>query len=136
MTHQILSTLPFKRVVSQNTFNEEEIFDLYACGNFNNGLTTENVEIVALPPHAHYQLHFHKQSAAIIYIISGTGFFQLDEKIIAYKPQMRIEVPTYVMHGFKTQSSTLFLSIQTPSIIDSDTGKIDLHYNFGSAHNE
>ncbi|MBA3661445.1 MAG: cupin domain-containing protein [Gammaproteobacteria bacterium] len=133
MKYEIFKTIPHRRVVSKQG-NDEEIFDLYQCGLFNNHATEENVELVALQPESAYQTHYHEESAAVIYIISGIGIFQLAEKFINYKPGMRFTIPAAVLHGFTTKTHTLFLSIQSPPIINTDSGNIDLHYQKGDIH--
>ena len=118
MKYDIFKTIPHQRVVSDHG-NSKEIFDLYQCGIFKNNSLEENLEFVELPPQAEYSQHYHKNSFAIIYVISGTGQFQLAENLIEYKPGIRIVIPAGVMHGFKTDTLTLFLSIrESPPIID------------------
>lgn len=133
----------FQRVCS-NASGAQEIFDIYHLGLFaaphsflsnltrkpieTDSITFEKLELVELQPEAYYQPHFHKKSAAIIYIFSGIGTFILGNQYIAYDTYQRIIIPMGMMHGFKTQTRTLFLSIQSPPIIDSDTQQIDLYY--------
>lgn len=130
--------------VCKNENGTEEIFDIYQLGLFlapdsflssyinesikNNESTHEILELVELQPNAEYKLHFHKKSAAIIYIISGTGIFLLGSHAIDYHPGRRVIIPAGILHGFKTDTRTLFLSIQSPPIIDPQTQQIDLHY--------
>ena len=111
-----------------------EIFDLYQCGLFKNGLIDENVELVELQPQSIYSPHFHKKSSATVYIITGTGTFQLADNAIKYKPGVRIDIPAGALHGFKTKTPTLFLSIQSPPIMNPENGEIDLHYENGGKH--
>lgn len=132
MNYEIFKSIHHQRIVSK--IHDEEIFDLYQCGIFNNNCTEENVELVELQPLSEYRPHFHKKSSAVVYVISGTGFFQLAENSIAYKPGIRIDIPAGVIHGFKTNTPTLFLSIQSPPIINPDNGDIDLHYVNGEKH--
>jgi quercetin dioxygenase-like cupin family protein len=131
MTHEIFKSIPHQRIVSKRD-NVEEIFDLYQCGIFDNNSQDEIVELVELQPQSEYIPHYHKNSSAIVYIISGTGLMQLKDNLIEYKPGTRISIPAGVMHGFKTTTRTLFLSIQSPPIINSQTGQIDLHYEAGA----
>lgn len=134
---------PHKRVC--NTENEtQEIFDLYQLGLFsapdsflanhieksiqNAQPIYENLELVELQPESSYKPHFHQKSAAVIYIISGAGDFLLGDVNMKYHSGMRMVIPAGVLHGFKTHTRTLFLSIQSPPIIDPDTQNIDLQY--------
>jgi quercetin dioxygenase-like cupin family protein len=133
MDYEIFKSIPHQRVVSKQA-HDQEIFDLYQCGIFNNNFTEENVELVELQPLSEYSPHFHKNSSAVVYVISGTGFFQLAGNLIEYKPGIRIDIPAGVIHSFKTNTPTLFLSIQSPPIINPDNGEIDLHYENGDKH--
>lgn len=133
MTYEIFKSIPHQRVVSKQT-DIEEIFDLYQCGIFNNNSLEENVELVELQPQSEYSPHYHKKSSAIVYVISGTGLLQLKNNLIEYKPGIRITIPAGVAHGFKTKTRTLFLSIQSPFIINPENGEIDLHYEIGGSN--
>jgi quercetin dioxygenase-like cupin family protein len=138
--YSIFKSIPHRRVVSENA-GTQEFFDLYQLGTFtapsfcqpNSEEQTiqENVELVELQPQAEYRPHYHKNSTAVIFIISGSGTFLLGEERMDYQAGKRIVIPAGYMHGFNTHTPTLFLSIQSPPIINSVTGQIDLHY-----HNE
>lgn len=140
-SYAIFKLIPHRRVVSQHRGNEE-IFDLYPLGIFtastslldphvkaSSSEVQENIELVELQPKAEYRLHYHKNSSAIIYIVAGCGTFLLGNEAIAYQAGKRIVIPAGFRHGFSTATATLFLSIQSPPIIDPTTGQIDLHYH-------
>lgn len=133
MLYEIFKSIPHQRVVSKRV-NAEEIFDLYQCGIFKNSFLEENIELVELQPQSEYSPHSHQKSCAVVYIISGTGLFQLAEDLIEYHPGMRIDIPAGVLHGFKTNTPTLFLSIQSPPIINPENGEIDFHYDNGDKY--
>jgi quercetin dioxygenase-like cupin family protein len=126
--YEIFKSIPHRRVIS-NSATAEEIFDLYQLGLFAaSSSTQEIVELVELQPCAEYKPHYHKRSAAIIYIIVGSGVFQLNKDMIEYHAGIRIEIPVGALHGFVTKERTLFLSIQSPPILDAETGQVDLFY--------
>ena len=127
MTHTIFKNLAHQKIIKK-VDNTNEVFHLYSCGIFNNGTKEENIEFVELTPKSEYKKHYHKQSSAVIYMLYGTGLFYLDNETISYKPEMRINIPRGVLHGFKTDTATLFLSIQSPPIINNETQDIDLFY--------
>jgi quercetin dioxygenase-like cupin family protein len=133
MTYEIFKSIPCQRVISKRA-NVEEIFDLYQCGIFNNSSFEEHIELVELQPQSEYTPHYHEKSSAVVYLISGMGLFQLADDLFEYKPGMRIDIPARVLHGFKTKTPTLFLSIQSPPIINPENGEIDLHYASGDKH--
>lgn len=137
--YDIFKSLPYKRVVDAN--QKSEIFDLYQLGSFtvtdasiftalNKEQTKqEHIELVELQAKTIYRPHYHKNSSAIIYICIGTGIFILGKQQIEYQPGKRVLIPAGTSHGFKTNTCTLFLSIQSPSIVDPVTGQIDIHYD-------
>lgn len=145
--YRIFNAIPHQRVISKTGYGKE-IFDLYQLGIFAdsdvNSLASigkrqeilENLELVELQPQAEYRPHYHKNSSAIIYIILGYGKFLLDGESIEYNAGKRIVIPAGAMHGFHTQTRTLFLSIQTPPIIDPQSGQIDIYYEKESNHEE
>lgn len=133
MRYEIFKSIPHQRVESKEG-NIEEIFDLYQCGVFKNKALQENVDIVELQPQSEYRPHYHQRTSAVVYIISGTGLFQLAEDLIEYKPGIRIDIPAGILHGFKTKTPTLFLSIQSSPIIDPENGQLDLHYPSGGEY--
>jgi quercetin dioxygenase-like cupin family protein len=140
--YAILRSIPHRRIMYK-TINAIEIFDLYQLGIFSapNSLLAhlskplssgkviqEILELVELQPQAKYQAHYHKKSVAIIYIVSGSGLFQLGNKRLPYKAGKRIEIPAGTPHGFNTDTRTLFLSIQSPPILNPDSKHIDIYY--------
>lgn len=127
MLYDIFKTIPHKRVTSSE-LNAPEVFDLYQCGIFNHKQSQKNIELVELYPKIRYRSHYHKNSSAVIYIITGQGYFVLGHQQHAYSNGSCFDVPAKKLHGFHTQTHTLFLSIQSPPIIDPLDGSIDLYY--------
>lgn len=140
LSDSLLQKLPHRRVIDKN-IRAEEIFDLYQLGVFAapdsflakfsgkpSEVMREIVELVELQPQTEYRPHYHKNSAAIIYIAMGSGIFQLDQTLMPYHAGERILIPAGVLHGFITETRTLFLSIQTPPILNPETNFVDLHY--------
>lgn len=138
--NSLLKKIPHRRVIDKN-IRADEIFDLYQLGVFaaSDSLLAqfsgdpaeavqEIVELVELQPQAEYRPHYHKKSAAIIYIVMGIGIFQLDQTQMPYHAGERILIPAGVLHGFITKTRTLFLSIQTPPILNPETNFVDLYY--------
>lgn len=133
MNYEIFKSIPHERIVMKQTC-KDEVFDLYQCGVFENNSTKENIELVELQPLSEYSSHFHEASSAVIYVISGKGLFRLADDVIDYQPGVRIDIPAGMSHGFRTNTATLFLSIQSPPIINSDNGEIDFHYATGEIY--
>jgi len=140
--YAILKLIPHQRVVTKNN-DQDEIFDLYKLGIFtakNSFLTNlctvetiekeivETVELVEFQAEFKYKPHYHKKSSAIIYIILGSGVLHLGETCLPYKAGTRVKIPAGTLHGFNTTTRTLFLSIQSPPILNAVTGYLDLYY--------
>jgi quercetin dioxygenase-like cupin family protein len=85
-------------------------------------------ELVELQAGQLYPPHIHHHSTAELYFIQGEGTLALDTVAQTYAPGKNVTVQKGVAHGFYASTQTLFLSIQTPPIIDPQTGKIDLEY--------
>lgn len=138
-SNNLFKNFHFQRVIA----NKNEIFDIYNLGSFlapdsllkefskynQNNEIYENIELVEIQENFNYKPHYHKKSAAIIYILSGAGQFILGSKVIDYCKCTRIKIPAAEIHGFNTKEKTVFLSIQTPSIVDEITGEIDIFYS-------
>lgn len=90
--------------------------------------SVENIELVMIEARSNSRRHYHERSDAVIYIVSGRGRLLLGTDVIEYAPQLKFAIPSRVMHGFSTDEDTVFLSIQTPHIIDPATGEVDIHY--------
>lgn len=141
--NRILSHVPYQQVIGSSSDGTApaERFDIYCLGlfcgpspsllspnSFKSQTPTEIVELVILEPHTTYRPHYHKKSVAIIYIIQGDGVFLCGDRVEPYHKGQRFSIPETVKHGFQTNTETLFLSIQTPPILDRDTGQLDLYY--------
>ena len=135
----LFKSIPHQRVVSKNV-RAAEVIDLYSLGLFKvqhshlaqcvagTSEIVENIELVALQPQSEYKPHYHKYSAAVIYIVQGSGTFRLGDTVSDYYPGKHISIPAGVLHGFNTQTPTLFLSIQSPPILNPENGEVDLYY--------
>jgi mannose-6-phosphate isomerase-like protein (cupin superfamily) len=140
--HDILKNIPHEQIRNVNVMADER-FDIVRLGAFQveqsflNHLIDiwqpgqpieEIIELVALQPNTRYRPHYHENSSALIYMISGEGVLILDENIVPYQPGQRLDIPAKAMHGFLTNTRTLFLSIQSPPILNHETKHVDLHY--------
>lgn len=101
-----------------------EDMSIYRLGIFQNS----SYDLVGINAGQTYFPHYHKNSSARVYIIYGQGNAILNNREIPYRPQDIFEIKKGVSHGFSPIKNTLFLSIQTPPIIDSENKKIDIHY--------
>jgi len=92
------------------------------------GHSLENIELVMIRAGSNSRRHYHRHSDAVIYIVNGRGRLQLGAESVEYEPHMKIAIPSNTLHGFATETETVFLSIQSPHIIDPVTGEVDIHY--------
>jgi len=130
----MLKNLKIQQVI-QNVDGHEEVFEICPLGRFsplidkqdNAVFPSQNVELISLKAHSHYKPHYHKLSDAMIYIIKGSGSFFLDDNWIDYHPGTQFNILRGIHHGFDTKEQTLFLSIQSPGIIDKQDN-LDIIY--------
>jgi len=87
------------------------------------------IEYVTLSKASFHERHYHKNSDAFIYIIDGNGFVigQEDEKY-SYKSGEIFYFEKGTYHGFIVESTTQFISIQSPPIINIKDNSEDLHF--------
>lgn len=140
--YDILSSMPYEKIVGDQGKTEnpsQEVFEIHCLGIFKGpGVSLiqskdldalEIVELVLLKPKTLYRPHYHKKSTAIIYIIWGRGVFLQDDQKEPYDKEHRFVIPAGLKHGFQTTTETLFLSIQTPPILNRETEELDLYYD-------
>ncbi|MBS3123250.1 cupin domain-containing protein [Candidatus Woesearchaeota archaeon] len=113
-----------KSLLNQIPHDMVKNMSLYRLGIFGDS----SYELVELSTEEDYPTHSHKNSSAIFYMVLGEGKIILNGKAKQYKPGDVITVGQNVKHGFKPESDTLFLSVQTPPIKDRKTGKEDIHF--------
>lgn len=145
--NSILNEIPYERIQNKHV-KAGECFNLFKLGEFKveasyfqevtrgdeGQLMDEMVELVELQSNSEYQPHYHEKSSAVIYIVLGEGVLMLDQREMAYSPGHRVVIPAKCVHGFKTSSKTLFLSIQSPPIRNVETGEVDIHYLEGESN--
>lgn len=140
--YDILSSMPYEKIVGDQGASEslsQEVFEIHCLGLFKgpgvslihskDSNALEIVELVLLKPKTIYRPHYHKKSTAVIYIIWGRGVFLQDAESKPYDKEHRFVVPPGLKHGFQTTTETLFLSIQTPPILNRETAELDLYYD-------
>lgn len=95
------------------------------------GRTIENREVtlVTLTPEGQYPQHVHKDSDARFIIISGEATLLLGKAKRKLHPGDIIDIPKGTPHGFETivGQNLVFISIQSPPIMNRVTGELDLH---------
>lgn len=102
---------------------DNETLDFYELGLFKNS----SYDLVHLKE-IYYVPHIHKKSSAKFYIIFGSGIIIIKGKEIKYKAGNIFNIPKGTPHGFKVKEETLFLSVQTPPIMNPKTNKPDVEY--------
>lgn len=115
----ILAKIPHKKVKT-----EIETVDLYQLGTFNGRAYT----LVELQEGQYYPPHVHHYSEAKFHIVLGSGTIILNGKEEPYKVGDYFVITPETPHGFKVKEQTLFLSIETPPIIDAETQEVDVKY--------
>ncbi|MBI2631872.1 cupin domain-containing protein [Candidatus Pacearchaeota archaeon] len=117
--NSIFNKLPHKIV---KTAIEE--VNLFPLGIFEGRAFT----LVTLEQGKYYPPHVHNKSQSKVHIIFGNGTFILDGKEQQYKKGDVFLIKSRVSHGFRVKEQTLFLSIETPPIINPKTNEVDIEY--------
>lgn len=107
-----------------NQLPSQQIYGLtiYRLGVFDNTA----YELVELVTGREYPPHRHKGSDGVFCFIFGEGVVSICNQDIQYVPGTKVKVPKGVYHGFRPKTHTLFLSIQSPPIIQGETVDIEL----------
>lgn len=85
-------------------------------------------ELIKLPGGYRAPPHLHNNSKAIIQFIVGNGQILIGNKWFNYRKGGTFVIPKKTKHGFKVKKDTLFLSVNTPGILDYKSGKVDVEY--------
>ncbi len=104
--------------------NEIELFGIYRVPTKHGCL-----ELVKLYPAIPYAPHIHDFCSAEFIFLDGKGEVILNEKSFPYSKGSVYFVPAGVMHGFRIDEETIFLSVQSNPIQDRSTGHIDIRYS-------
>ncbi len=105
----------------------KESFDVFDIGPED---PEKVISIVKVLKNGEYNLHRHLDSDAVFVIISGQAILLTTEKNklvkIPLNPGVKIEIPRGMVHGFEDDKDLKFLSVQSPPIKNTKTGKEDL----------
>lgn len=119
LADKILALLPYENKVTSDT----ESFGIYRVPT-----SIGCLEFVKLYTNISYQPHIHDFCSAQFIFLSGKGYVTLDGEYFSYHKGSVYNVPAGVIHGFIIEEDTIFLSIQSNPIQDTQTGKIDIRY--------
>lgn len=109
--------------VSPQQFNVFQVCQL-TPGTFLSGIA--GIDYIEIPPNSISEVHRHNESDAILFVISGFAWAELDGECHQIFPGIRILIPRGVAHGFRTEEVKLqFVSAQIPPIQDNERGIFD-----------
>ncbi len=114
----------FDKIIYKKIKTEAETINVWQLGVFDNSM----YELVELVEGQYYPPHKHNKSEAKLHIIFGKGIIIINKKENNYKKGDMFFIPKGISHGFRVKKQTLLLSINTPPIIDSETGEVDVEY--------
>jgi quercetin dioxygenase-like cupin family protein len=91
----------------------------------------KNVEVslVEIRSEGEYPQHVHKKSDAFFVVVSGEAYFLSGKEKTLLKQGEKVQIPRGTPHGFELEDgkSFQFISIQSPPIINEETGEQDFH---------
>lgn len=84
-------------------------------------------DYVRLDPQQTSQIHRHNRSETVLYILEGSGVIVIEDTDHTVVRGDRIRIRPGEFHGVRTQTEGLvFISVQSPPILDNSTGTLDL----------
>jgi quercetin dioxygenase-like cupin family protein len=107
-----------------------DVNDVFQVMQLTRGTELESIvgaDYVRLDPEQTSKIHRHNRAETVLYVLDGHGVVvveDVDHKVVAGD---RIRIRTGQYHGVRTGASPLvFLSVQSPPILDKSTGVLDL----------
>jgi quercetin dioxygenase-like cupin family protein len=107
-----------------------DVNDVFHVMQLTRGTELESIvgaDYVRLDPEQTSKIHRHNRAETVLYILDGHGVVvveDVDHNVVAGD---RIRIRTGQYHGVRTgDSSLVFLSVQSPPILDKSTGVLDL----------
>lgn len=93
-------------------------------------LPDREVSLVKITEQGLYLQHKHDDSGAYFIIVQGIATFLSGKSRKEVKPRDAIKIPRKIAYGFeqKENSELVFISIQSPSIRNPETGEEDIHF--------
>lgn len=92
------------------------------------------VERVVLSSNTSYPLHYHRSSDAFLLFLEGSGEV-VDEHGDCYEfvEGSMVYFPANVRHGFNTKERVVFITVQSPPILNRESGEEDFFFHDASA---
>ena len=107
-----------------------DVNDVFQVMQLTRGTELESIVgavYVRLDPEQTSKIHRHNRAETVLYILDGHGVIvveDVDHNVVAGD---RIRIRTGQYHGVRTGASAfVFLSVQSPPILDKSTGVLDL----------
>ncbi len=107
-----------------------DVNDVFQVMQLTQGTDLESIvgaDYVRLDPEQTSKIHRHNRAETVLYILDGHGVVvveDVDHNVVAGD---RIRIRTGQYHGVRTSDASLvFLSVQSPPILDKSTGVLDL----------
>jgi quercetin dioxygenase-like cupin family protein len=84
-------------------------------------------DYVRLDPQQTSKIHRHNRAETVLYILEGRGVVVVEETDHTVVAGDRIRIRPGEFHGVRTEAEGMvFISIQSPPILDKSTGAFDL----------
>jgi quercetin dioxygenase-like cupin family protein len=107
-----------------------DVNDVFQVMQLTRGTELESIvgaDYVRLDPEQTSKIHRHNRAETVLYILDGNGVVVVEDVDHNVVTGDRIRIRTGQYHGVRTEASALvFLSVQSPPILDKSTGVLDL----------
>ena len=107
-----------------------EHHDVFEVTQITRGTLLESVvaaDLVSIAPGRASEVHRHNEAETVLLILDGSGIVLVGESSLRVSKGARILIGKGVFHGVRTErESLIFLSIQSPPILDKAQGTLDL----------
>lgn len=113
-----------------------ELYDVFDVRQVTRATPLESlvaVDLVEIAANACSQSHRHNRADTVLLMLEGSGEVEVSGAWFAVSAGERIHIPPGAFHRVRTGAGALkFLSVQTPPILDKESGALDLEMQSGA----
>jgi quercetin dioxygenase-like cupin family protein len=107
-----------------------EQFDVFEVTQITRGTPLESIvaaDLVSVAPGQASEVHRHNGAETVLLILDGSGTVLIGDSSLRVSKGARVLIGKGIFHGVRTEGESLtFLSVQSPPILDTAQGTLDL----------